>query len=354
MHRFTARFFVTTMPAAPESLPLTSLLSAFWSSFPFHPLFYSYISSRPDWPTFYYQHRRPNSLAKILPTSSTSVMSSPFGSQNTSRNVSPSRQVYQPSLSMTALATYVEDPRERLTDDAPSGSGSVGWGIGSDDGTTRAALGPRPAQTAEAAAAAADKAIAIAAAWTGTVTGEVKKEESSVVEGAEIPSASAGPPSPISCHAPPVRTAYAVPSVSGGSPVLAAVKPHQVEAPSGETSLMATISPAAGGFNLDDDPASAPTEENRKGSVKDQKEKLDQGQESRDTPNRRPPLGTGVRTDPASHQHKRPVRLVRLLERQTRASGALPLNPRRYCRYFVVTAPPDNIRCTCTVYVDGA
>lgn len=255
---------------------------------------------------------------------------------------------------MTALATYVEDPRERLTDDAPSGSGSVGWGIGSDDGTTRAALGPRPAQTAEAAAAAADKAIAIAAAWTGTVTGEVKKEESSVVEGAEIPSASAGPPSPISCHAPPVRTAYAVPSVSGGSPVLAAVKPHQVEAPSGETSLMATISPAAGGFNLDDDPASAPTEENRKGSVKDQKEKLDQGQESRDTPNRRPPLGTGVRTDPASHQHKRPVRLVRLLERQTRASGALPLNPRRYCRYFVVTAPPDNIRCTCTVYVDGA
>lgn len=239
---------------------------------------------------------------------------------------------------MIALATYAEDPIERFTDDAPSGSGSVGWGMGSDDGIARAVLGGRPAQTAEAAAAAAEKAIAMAAAWTGTITGEVQKEESSAVEGAEAPPASAGPPSPSSSHAPPgravntssgpsrsppkVRASDAVASGSRGSPVLATFKPPQVEASTGGKSLLATIFPAAGGSDPDDDPVSAPTEESWKDSDKDKKEKLDQGQELRETPNRRPPLGTGVRTDPASHQHKRPVRFVCLLKRWTWASGA--------------------------------
>lgn len=259
--------------------------------------------------------------------------------------MSPSRQAYQPSLSLTALATYAEDPSEPFTDDAPSGSGSVGWGMGSDDGIARAALGTRPAQTAEAAAAAAAKAIAMAEAWTGTVSGEVQKKESSAVEGAEVPPESAGPPSPSSCHAPPIRAvetsfgpsgsplkaraAVAVASGSGELPVLATVKPPQVKALSGGKSSLVTIFPAAGGFNPGDDPASDPTEESWKGAGKDLKEKLDQGQELRDTPNRRPPLGTGVRTDPASHQHKRPVRLVCLLKRRTRSSGALyRLNPK--------------------------
>ena len=187
----------------------------------------------------------------------------------------------------------------------------------------RAETGAGEVQSAAAAAAAA--AAAMAAAWTGNNLSDVRKMHPSTV--VEAPFTPVAPESPSSLPS-LVATARAIEpsSAPSRSPPVA---PSSDAAPSGngraQPSLTTSI-PAregtrgrkkspAGELELDDALAAAPTEESwTTASGKDRKGRgVVQGQgqwNGGETPQRRPPLGTGVRADPASHQHKRPVSLV--------------------------------------------
>ncbi|CAM9655563.1 unnamed protein product [Hapterophycus canaliculatus] len=206
---------------------------------------------------------------RLMPSAApSSLRSSPFESQDTSRNVSrePSRHGSVNITAAKGLATYVEDQEHPQPPPPPAAAGREETKATASDAD----------QAAEEAAATA---VAMAAAWSGgSVSAEISGAETAAAAGAAVAGATAAAAGASGEETtPPADAVLSIPHELHGAQDAAAEE-------EGGVAVATAVGVAVGVRAL------------ANGEVA-----TGAGRQSR------LPLGTGVATDPASHQHKRPV-----------------------------------------------